>query len=145
MPYTPVPSDVTNPLDTVDRSTAAAEFRALKSYLNALTTVAAITTPDIFNNTNHNIDFTGTTLVTGFVAAPVAGAERILICAGAAQFQASANLAIDGTASGATLICGAGAILEVRALTTTTFRLRQLTGAVVVPSTFFVKQFFPTF
>lgn len=36
MAYTPDPTDVTNPLDTVDASTAAAEFRALKGYLSTL-------------------------------------------------------------------------------------------------------------
>lgn len=36
MPYTPDPLDVTNPLDTVDISTAAAEFRALKVYLQTI-------------------------------------------------------------------------------------------------------------
>lgn len=36
MAYTPNPSDATNPLDTIDASTAAAEFRALKAYLQTL-------------------------------------------------------------------------------------------------------------
>lgn len=36
MAYTPDPTDVTNPLDTIDSSTAAAEFRALKGYLSTL-------------------------------------------------------------------------------------------------------------
>jgi len=34
--YTPDPTDVTNPFDTVDASTAAAEFRALKGYISTL-------------------------------------------------------------------------------------------------------------
>jgi hypothetical protein len=34
--YIPVATDGTNPLDTTDRSTAAAEFRALKTYLQTL-------------------------------------------------------------------------------------------------------------
>ena len=33
MAYVPSATDKTNPLDTVDRSTAAAEFRALKTYI----------------------------------------------------------------------------------------------------------------
>jgi hypothetical protein len=36
MAYVPVATDGTNPLDTTDRSTAAAEFRALKTYLQTL-------------------------------------------------------------------------------------------------------------
>lgn len=36
MAYTPDPTDTTNPLDTVDASTAAAEFRALKGYISTL-------------------------------------------------------------------------------------------------------------
>ena len=49
MPYTPNPADGTNPLDAVDASTAAAEFRALKTYLAAqlasLTVLAGKSTP----------------------------------------------------------------------------------------------------
>jgi len=36
MAYTPDPTDITNPFDTVDASTAAAEFRALKGYISTL-------------------------------------------------------------------------------------------------------------
>lgn len=38
MPYTPDPTDGAAPLITVDASTAAAEFRALKTYLQTLVT-----------------------------------------------------------------------------------------------------------
>jgi hypothetical protein len=36
MAYTPVPTDATQPVDTIDASTAAAEFRALKAYIAGL-------------------------------------------------------------------------------------------------------------
>jgi len=38
MPYTPDATDVNQPVDTVDRSTAAAEFRTLKTYIAGLIT-----------------------------------------------------------------------------------------------------------
>lgn len=40
MPYTPNPYDTTQPADSVDRSTAAAEFRALKTALAAISITA---------------------------------------------------------------------------------------------------------
>lgn len=90
----------------------------------ALTTVASAATPDIFAITVGNlIDYTGTTICTGFVAAPQAGAERTLVCAAAAVFTAGANMLIDGVASGAKLTCAAGDKVLVRAVSTTQFRL----------------------
>lgn len=90
----------------------------------AKTTVASATTPDIFATAVGNlVDYTGTTLCTGFVAAPQAGAKRVLLCAAAAQFTAGANLIIDGVASGTTYTCEAGDRVEVIAGTTTQFRL----------------------
>jgi hypothetical protein len=90
----------------------------------ALTTVASAGTPDIFAIAVGNlIDYTGTTICTGFVAAPQAGAERTLVCAAAAVFTAGANMLIDGVASGAKLTCAAGDKVLVRAVSTTQFRL----------------------
>lgn len=123
MAYTPVASDQTNPLDTVDRSTAAAEFRLMKTYINGISTVASSTTPDIFNGTNHVINYTGVALATGFIAAPQAGADRLISCIAASQFTAGANLIIDGVASGNTITVAVGTVLRVIALTTTQFRL----------------------
>lgn len=123
MAYTPVASDQTNPLDTVDRSTAAAEFRTMKTYFNGLSTVASSATPDIFNGTNHIINYTGTALATGFVAAPIAGADRTLLVAAAAQFTAGANMIIDGVPSGTTVTLAVNTIMRVYAVTTTQFRL----------------------
>lgn len=123
MPYTPNATDPTNPLDTVDRSTAAAEFRAMKTYFNGKTTIASSATPDIFNNTNHLIDYTGAVTCTGFAAAPIAGADRTVICAGAAPFTAGPNLIIDGITSGNTLVVAAGTVLRIYAVTTTQFHI----------------------
>jgi len=127
MSYIPNANDPTAPADTIDRSTAAAEFRALKTLLNSVSTVASSATPDIFNTTGRLINYTGVVLATGFVASVVGGAlSRYLICAGAAQFTAGPNLLIDGVASGSTLTVPAGALVLVIAITTTQFRLIQL-------------------
>lgn len=123
MSYAAVASDPTNPLDTVDRSTAAAEFRTMKTYFNGMSTVASSTTPDIFNSTNHLINYTGIALATGFVAAPIAGADRTLLCAAAAQFTAGTNLLIDGVPSGTTITVAANTIMRIFAVTTTQFRM----------------------
>jgi len=126
MAYTAIASQASQPLDTVDRSTAAAEFRELKTHINGLSTIASGLSPDIFNNTNKIINYTGAVLATGFAAAPQAGAERLLYCTGAAQFTAGANLIIEGVSSGNTLTVAAGNILMVIALTTTQFKLVQI-------------------
>lgn len=123
MAYTPTPNDPTQPLDTTDRSTAAAEFRAMKTLFSGMATVASSATPDIFNAPSQVINYTGTTLATGFVASLQAGMRRTLICAGAAQFTAGANLLIDGVASGTTITVGAGNLVNVFAITTTQFRM----------------------
>lgn len=88
------------------------------------TTVASATTPNIFSVLVGNvIDYTGTVTCTGFVAAPQAGAQRTLICAGAAVFTAGANLLIDGVSSGSNYTAQAGERIDAIALTTTTVRL----------------------
>lgn len=90
----------------------------------AKTTVASATTPDIFATTIGNlVDYTGTTLATGFAAAPIAGARRILLCAGACSFTAGANMLINGLQSGESYTCAAGDQVDVVAVTTTQFRL----------------------
>jgi hypothetical protein len=138
MSYLPNANDATIPLDTTDISTAAAEFRALKAFFHTLTTVAASTTPDIFNAATAQINYTGTTTATGFVAALSAGEhERWLYCAGAAVFTAGANLLIDGVTSGNNLVCTAGDILRIAALSTTQFRISKIssTSAIVATAT----------
>lgn len=90
------------------------------------TVASASTTADIWAANGNQIDWTGTTTCTGFPAAPQAGAERVLICAGAAPFTAGANMLIDGVASAATVTCAANDIMIVRAVTTTQFRLSRV-------------------
>jgi len=123
MSYIPNANDSTNPLDTTDRSTAAAEFRTLKTWLHEITTLASSATPDIFNQPTQLINYTGTVLATGFVAALQAGMVRRLLIPSAAQFTAGANLLIDGVASGTTITITPGSVVLVIAVTTTQFRL----------------------
>lgn len=90
----------------------------------AKTTIASATTPDIFATTVGNtIDYTGTAICTGFAAAPQAGCQRTLVCAGAAVFTAGANMLIDGVASGQNFTAAAGDKIHVIAVTTTQFCL----------------------
>lgn len=90
------------------------------------TVASAATTADIWNALGNQIDFTGTATVTGFPAAPQAGASRKLICAGACSFTAGANMLIDGVSSGNTLLCAANDIINVEAVSTTQFRLTRI-------------------
>lgn len=90
----------------------------------ARATVAShATTADIWNSGGNQINFTGTAAVTDFPDAPQGGPERVLICAGACSFTASADMEIDGVQPGGVLQCAAKDIVLVRATSTTTFRL----------------------
>jgi len=92
--------------------------------ITGASSVASATTPDIFATTVSGvISYTGTTTCTGFVAAPSAGARRVLICTGAAVFTAGANMLIDGVSSGSNLTCAANDLVNVYAVSTTQFRL----------------------
>ena len=91
-----------------------------------ITVASAATTADIWTGLGNQIDWTGTVTCTGFPAAPQAGVERVLICAGAAPFTAGANMLIDGVTSGNTVTCAANDIMIVRAVTTTQFRLSRV-------------------
>ena len=90
------------------------------------TVASAATTADIWAANGNQIDWTGTVTCTGFPAAPQAGVERVLICAGAAPFTAGANMLIDGVTTGNTVTCAANDIMIVRAVTTTQFRLSRV-------------------
>jgi hypothetical protein len=46
MAYTPNPTDATQPVGTVKASTAAAEFRAIKAYLNGIVAAGLPSTID---------------------------------------------------------------------------------------------------
>lgn len=90
----------------------------------ARATVAShATTADIWNSGGNQINFTGTAAVTDFPDAPQGGSERVLICAGACSFTASADMEIDGVQSGGVLQCSAKDIVIVRATSNSTFRL----------------------
>lgn len=99
-------------------------FTGFQNFARA-TVASAATTADIWNALGNQIDFTGTATVTGFPAAPQAGAWRELICAGACSFTAGANMLISGVDSGSTVTCAANDIMFVTAITTTQFRLHR--------------------
>lgn len=99
-------------------------FTGFQNFSRA-TVASAATTSDIWNALGNQIDFTGTATVTGFPAAPQAGAWRELICAGACSFTAGANMLISGVSSGSTVTCAANDIMFVTAITTTQFRLHR--------------------
>jgi hypothetical protein len=118
----------------IDDTTAAQSRNTL--LIDAQTTVASATTPDIWTTTGHTIDYTGTVTATGFAAAPYAGSSKELICAGAAVFTAGANMVIAGTSSGNYTAAANDRILVV-AKTTTQFLLYPLkaSGASLAIST----------
>lgn len=99
------------------------------------TVASAATTSDIWSPLGP-ISFTGTATVTGFPAAPLAGAQRLLICSGACLFTTGANLIIEGLPSGVTLTMKANALVMVLALTTTQFKLTySLSGSFTASAT----------
>lgn len=103
------------------------------------TVSSSATTSDIWGATASNvIEWTGTATTTGFPAAPVAGARRLLRCTAACKFTPGANLLIEGIVSGNTITMNANAMVEVVALTTTTFKLRySLSGSFMALGTGF--------
>lgn len=102
----------------------------------ALATVAShATTADIWGAAGNLIDWTGTATTTAFPNAPQAGAERTLVCAGAAVFTAGANMLIDGVTSGNNFTAEAGDKVIVRAVSTTQFRLTPQPYVVVAQAT----------
>jgi len=110
------------------------EGRNLTGGLNGkLTTVASANYPDVFATTVGNmIDYTGTVMCFGFAAAPQAGAERVLICAGAATFAPTVDFILDGFPAGTVYTAKPGDKVIVRAVTTTQFRatVQPVAGAV---------------
>ena len=97
-------------------------FTGAQNFARA-TVASHATNSAIWPASGNQINFTGTATVTAFPNAPQAGAERVLICAGACSFVASANLEIDGTPSGGTLVCAVGDIVVVRAISVSATRL----------------------
>jgi len=88
------------------------------------TVASAAATADIWASPGGNeVDFTGTATVTDFPDAPRAGASRILHCAGAVVFTNNANLFVQG---GVNYTAAAGDVVEVHAISVSTFRLTIL-------------------
>ena len=87
----------------------------------AYATVAShATTSAIWAAAGNIIDFTGTETITDFPAADQAGAQRVLICAGACVFTHAGNITVQG---GETYTATANDEVTVTALSTTTFKL----------------------
>lgn len=98
----------------------------------AYATVAShATTAPIWTASGNVIDYTGTAVATDFPSAPQAGARRILICASACGFNNTATISTPGAAN---IVVTAGDVVEVIAITTTTFKIR--TFASVLKGTF---------
>lgn len=82
--------------------------------------VASSATPDIWSGNGNTEHITGTTTITGFTAAPQAGARRKLFFDGAVLLTNSANLNVQGAAN---YLTAPGDVVEVYADTTTVFYL----------------------
>ncbi len=98
-----------------------------QSTVSLFPTVPSATTVDIFGAAGATISLTGTTTtttITNCTDAQVGSAKRI-ITAGAWPVTASASLTIDGATSGTTTY-PAGAEIEIKALTTSTFAIRTV-------------------
>lgn len=102
---------------------------------NSYATVAShATTSAIWTAAGNIIDFTGTATITDFPAAPNAGAQRTLICAGACIFTHAGNITVQGAT---TFTASTGDVITVTAITTTTFKINisKQDGSSVIPST----------
>lgn len=106
------------------RSTMAAAGTGVSNNFTAgqnfsRSTVASHATAANIWSGGNSIDFTGTAVVTTFPTAPQAGASRRLHCAGACTFVNSDTLQLQG---GGNFVATAGDIVDVEAITTTTFK-----------------------
>uniref|UniRef100_A0A6H1Z7D1 Uncharacterized protein n=1 Tax=viral metagenome TaxID=1070528 RepID=A0A6H1Z7D1_9ZZZZ len=87
----------------------------------AYATVAShATTSAIWAAAGNVINFTGAETITAFPNAPQAGAQRVLLCAGAAVFTHGANITVQ---DGVTYTAAAGSYVTVTATSTTTFHV----------------------
>lgn len=107
------------------------------AFRTSISTLASSTTPDIWTSQSNTINYTGTATATGFAAAPQAGMSCTLICAAAAPFTASANMLIDGYATGETVTLAANDRMHIIALSTTQFLMHiESVSAKPLPSSF---------
>jgi hypothetical protein len=117
---------------------AAGSFTTLTNtgaHNTAYATVAShATTSAIWAAAGNVVNFTGTETITDFPAAPQAGSQRILICAGACIFTHAGSITVQG---GVTRTAVAGDMVIVTATTTTAFKVNFIahtetgTGATV--------------
>jgi hypothetical protein len=82
--------------------------------------VASASSPNIWTTDGDTVHITGTTTITGFAAAPRAGARKLLCFDGAVTLTTGSNLIVPG---GANYTTAAGDLISVYAETTTKFRL----------------------
>lgn len=85
--------------------------------------IASVTTLDIWSGAGNYEVVTGTATITGFAAAPQAGARRRLLAGGTPTFTAGANMVLKGVPSGQSYVATAGDEFEVVAETSTKFRI----------------------
>ena len=100
-------------------------FLALPDAVNtSYATVASnATTSAIWAAAGNIINFTGNETITAFPAAPQAGAQRWLICAGTPTFTHAGALTVQG---GVSYTAAAGDVILVTATTTTAFKITIL-------------------
>lgn len=85
--------------------------------------VASTAAPDIWSGNGNYIGITGTSTITGFVAAPQAGAKRRLLIAGLSFITPGANLVVKGGSTGVPLQLYPGDEVDVVAESTTKFQV----------------------
>jgi len=97
------------------------------------TVASAATTADIFaTGIANEIDFTGAATITDFPDAPQAGASRILHIASTPTFTDNSTLFVQGNAD---YTAEAGDVIEVHAITVSTFRLTILKDDGIITAT----------
>ncbi len=112
----------------------AANWAIEEGRIGFTTVASAATTAPIWAAAGDVINYTGTATATDFPAAPQAGKQKFLICAGACVFTHAGNITVQG---GATRTAVAGDVVTVTAITATTFRVNFIaqtetgTGATV--------------
>jgi hypothetical protein len=116
--WTITPSGAHGPAGSISGGNLTGPLNALRG-----ADVASATTPDIWATGGNYEAITGTASITGFTAAPQAGASRRVLAAGAFTITAGANLIIKGVPSGQSYVCSAGDELDIYAETTTRFRV----------------------
>lgn len=114
-----LPAQAGNANKIITTNGTVASWGDWASFNDAIATdVATVASPDIWPGIGSTRMLTGGVAVTGFAAAPRAGAKRKLIAAAGFYMIQGANLTIKG----GSITLAAGDEVDVLALTTTTFR-----------------------